>query len=369
MGAGQHTEEAKRLLDLARSAPAEGRGALFSGVVDFLEREDAQLAPRERAIISDILRHLVHDVEMSIRRQLADRLAAAESAPRELVVLLANDRIEVAYPVLTASPVLKEPDLLDIVRRRTAQHQLAVALRRDISARLSEALIATGNEDVIVTLLENPDAELTPRALSRLVMESERIDRYRRPLLHRSDLPPDLARRMYAWVSDALRTYIAERFSLARDILDESLRASRDAALSEALARAQPSQRLIDKLHGAGDLGPPFLIKALMRGDVPLFEVAFAKLLGTDVPVTRRILYEASGEGLAVACKAVGIDRSVFNTLFRLTRKARGEPEALTNDQARRIQALFESLSRAGAAQTILSWANHPGAVGNARHH
>ena len=367
MGAGQHTDEAKRLLELARKAPAEGRGELFTGVVAFLEREDGNLGPRERAIASDILRYLVHDVEMAIRRQLAERLAGQNVAPRELVVLLANDRIEVAYPILTLSPVLKEPDLLEIVRVRTAQHRLAVALRRDISARLSEALIATGNEDVIATLLDNPHANIPPSALSRLVSESERVDRYRRPLLHRSDLPPDLARRMYAWVSDALRSYIVERYSLDREGLDAALRASRDAALSEAMARLQPSQRLIDKLHGAGDLGPPFLIKALMRGEVGVFDVAFAKLMGTDVALARRILYEPTGEGLAVACKAVGIDRSVFNTLFRLTRKARGEPEALARDQATRIHALFETLNRTGAAQTIGRWAADPEAIGRAR--
>ena len=57
---------------------------------------------------------------------------------------------------------------------------------------------------MIVTLLCNQSANFSQEVLAHLVEESERVDRYQRPLLHRQELPAQLAKKMYGWVSDAL---------------------------------------------------------------------------------------------------------------------------------------------------------------------
>ena len=65
----------------------------------------------------DIMRQLTHEVEMSLRIRLAERLVAQKgNAQHDLVVVLANDRIEVAHPMLVASEVLDDEDLIEIVQ-------------------------------------------------------------------------------------------------------------------------------------------------------------------------------------------------------------------------------------------------------------
>lgn len=54
---------------------------------------DKHLSERERSLMTEISNDLIHDVEMAVRRALAERLALKENAPHELVGILANDEI------------------------------------------------------------------------------------------------------------------------------------------------------------------------------------------------------------------------------------------------------------------------------------
>ena len=152
------------------------------------------------------MRQLIHDVEVSVRRALAERLSEQPLAPHELVIALANDEIEVAHPLLVNSDVLQDLELIEIIRNRTLEHQLAIGIRKSVSEEVTDALIATDSVDVIKTLLENHHAKISQRTMEYLVEQSQRVDTYQNPLLRRPDLDTTLAKRMYWWVSAALRT-------------------------------------------------------------------------------------------------------------------------------------------------------------------
>jgi len=138
--------ETKLLFELARDKTAQGRKALLATVHDlFLVRGDT-LTDRERFLMNDILRNLVKDVEDTVRRALADQLAKRKDAPRDVVLSLANDKIEVAYPILLQSQVLRDLELVEIIHHRTLEYQLAIAMRETVSETVSEALVATGGD-------------------------------------------------------------------------------------------------------------------------------------------------------------------------------------------------------------------------------
>lgn len=185
------------LFALARSKSKDDRRELFDTVRDLFFDTGEALNDRERALMGDILRRLVKDVEVSVRRNLAERLAQDPRSPHELVKAMANDGIEAAYPLLIASEVLADADLIEIVRHRTQSHQLAIASRRALSPDLSEALVHTGNEDVIVALLENNGAKLSAATMEYLAEQARAVDRFQEPLVHRADLPRELARSMF----------------------------------------------------------------------------------------------------------------------------------------------------------------------------
>jgi hypothetical protein len=44
-----------------------------------------------------------------------------------------------------------------------------------------------------------------------------------------------------------------------------------------------------------------------------------------------------------MACRAAGIDRAVFATVFNLSRKARNIPASLTSEQRAEVEAIFNA--------------------------
>ena len=110
----------------------------MDAVSDLFCDNQTVLSDRERALMTDILHQLVHDVEMTVRRALAERLAMLPSAPRELIVELANDQIEVAHPILMGSNVLHDTDLVEIIHGALRRHQLAIAMRKNINESVTD---------------------------------------------------------------------------------------------------------------------------------------------------------------------------------------------------------------------------------------
>jgi len=211
------------LLALARDRSIDGRTRLVQIVGDLFFDSGRVLSDRERSHMTEILRQLIHDVEKSVRRAVADRLASEAKAPSDLVVALANDEIEVAYPILTESAVLQDIELIEVMAHRSMKHQLAISIRESLSETVSGALVDTGDIDVIKSLLENASAAISQKTMEYLVEESQRVDAYRNPLVHRHDLNPALAKRLYWWVSAALRNHILETYKIDPTELEETI--------------------------------------------------------------------------------------------------------------------------------------------------
>ena len=138
----QHRQsEMERLCKLAETETPKDRAQLFGELSQIFIDSDKTLADKERQLMSDVLGTLIHDIEMEIRQDLAHRLADLPSAPRELAVMLANDEIDVARPLLTKSGVLSDPDLVEIIEQRTKEHRLAIALQKPLGERVTDAIL------------------------------------------------------------------------------------------------------------------------------------------------------------------------------------------------------------------------------------
>jgi len=84
-----------------------------------------------------------------------------------------------------------------------------------------------------------------------------------------------------------------------------------------------------------------------------LFDLGFARLVGLDAPHFRKIFYQQDVRAVALACHGAGLDRSVFATVFNLSRQAHGMPHHLnTADQGVAAQ-VFKQLSRQRALDEL----------------
>ena len=351
------------LLKMAQDRSVQGRKALVNSISDLFSDRASALSEREHALMNDILAKLLREFEMSVRQELAERLSARENAPHELIVALANDEIEVARPILLESMVLQTAELVEIIKNRTREHQLAIAMRRSVNEIISDALVETGDNDVITALLQNDHAEITEATLIYLVDEARRVDSYQEPLVRRHDLPAALARKMCLWVSAALRSHILDRFEIDPGALDDDLEVVSTAAAEAAGKASQdvqaPAETLAKHLAVRDKINPDILIQTLRRGEIGLFEALFGQTSGLTSPRLQRVLYESSGKDLAVACRALGIGRSHFSVLFLLTRKGSGGREVADPRDVARVMTYFDRMDPEGAATVLKQWQRH----------
>lgn len=345
-----------RLLELARDRAPGSRAHIIESIGTFVVDPTQAQNSREREIATDILRQLLRDAEMSVRRQLAERLAAEPSAPLDLVIQLASDEVEVARPVLLESLALRDADLLEVIEQRTLQHRLAIAMRRQVSEEVCTALVDAGEPDVARTLLENPGARIGRNSFEKLVDRSRVEAPLQEPLVRRGDLDPILAMRMYAWVSVALRRYIVRNFDVDPTLLDDAIRESLDTVASEHTKRhaeGTPTERIADGLADAHADNPSVLIELLRAGEIGLFEAMFARITSLKPMLARRALYEPGGRALAIACRASAIDKPVYAAIFLLARQARPGDKSVDPNELPAALAFFDSVDPDVARRTL----------------
>ncbi len=353
------SKELQDLLLLAKSKSAEDRARLVENITDFFLSDEGRLSEHERALMSDILGKLIGQVEQDIRKELANTMAATGLELPEIAKMLASDEIEIARPILENSALLKDPELIEIIRMRTDEHRMAIAMRDDVSEQVSNALIEYGSEDVLEALLNNHDAQLNKRAMEYLVAESRRVDRFQEPLLHRSDLPPELAYKMYWWVSAALRKRILSSFQVDPVLLEQAVKKAAQAAMVDrgddqsAYIRAQ---RLVRRMHEGGELTVQFLLNTLRQQRVAVFVAGLAELAGISFRTAWRIFSDKGGESFAVLAKAIGVERNQFTSIYLLVVQAREGGAAKTPGVLKDILALFDATSEVNAKGALQVW-------------
>jgi uncharacterized protein (DUF2336 family) len=349
--------DTQHLFDLARDKSVAGRQALTATVTDLFFASGEVLTDRERALMTEILRQLIHDVESSVRRALAERLSREKDAPHDLVLALARDEIDVAHPILLNSTVLCDEELIEIVLHRTLEHQLAIAMRKLVSEPVSDALVQSENQDVVKTLLENHGARISAATMAYLVEQSKRIDTYQNPLLCRPELGVDLARRMYWWVSAALRQHILANFPVQPSDFDAALEGTIIELVAHgALPEERKSVELAEAVVQEEAVTPGLLIQALRQGEIALFEALFSRLTGVRLTLIRRLLFERGGQGLAIACRGLGMAPPVFNSIFLLSRKARPNEPPPSRSEVREIMEFYQNIALPAAVQLLKSW-------------
>ncbi len=349
---------------LARDRSSEGRSALVKTVSHLYFDKPQDLTEREIALMTEILRQLIHDVELSIRRGLAERLAAKPDADRELLSALANDEIEVAHPILVGSQLLEDSELIEVIQNRTKEHQLAIAMRATVNEPVSDALVQQGHESVIKALLENDGARIAEETMAQIAELARTAVGIQAPLLGRTDLGADLAKRMYWWVSAALRQHILDNFPVEPEALEgqieETVRDLIRDTHREAERAAERRRTLVEQLHEAGALGPKLMIQVLREGEVRLFEAMFARLAQLDETLIKRILYEPGGKGLAVTCKGIGIEKPDFASLFLLSRQGRPGDKLVDPSELSGALSVYDFVDRETSARVLARWRLDP---------
>ena len=347
-----------RLAQLAMN-PKSGasREEIYLAVASLYRIQGAGLNQRERDLMREILRRLTLDVEMAIRVALAQRLAEDTTAPHDLILMLVDDTVEVARPLILNSPLLTETDVLRLIAHADVGHLEAVAGRPNIGTPVTAELARSNHESVLVALVRNATAKISEGTYKSLVEKSRALTGLQEPLIRRPDLPPQLANDMCDWVSDALKSFIVTHYQMppksVQAAITDAVQVVRSPAAAPADQPADSAQKLIDKLSSSGQLKTGFLMRVLSQGQMDLFDLAFSRLLGMELKLFRTAFYNGGARAVALSCRAVGIDRAVFATVFNLSRQGRRMPLVLTNSDNAAVDSIFGEMTRQAATAEL----------------
>lgn len=343
------------LIALAEETSSEKRRTLLRELTDHFFGA-APASATETDLYGDVLCKLAADMEVAVRQELAGRFAASPTAPRNLIRRLASDEAAVADPVLRASPVLTEDDLLHVVRSKGQAHLRAVSARETVSEAISDVIVERGDDETLGALLGNEGASLSRKATETAVERAKANPALHAATVERASLPPDLLNEMYFVVEARLRTRILEQNARMDPALLESALSAGRARLAE-VDGALPADysaclAYVEEMRAAGQLTPQMLARFLRSGSKTSFLIALSQLADVDFHTARGIVERQDLDALAVICRAADLDRALFLTYAVVLLNTDGDAMGKAHAYAR----MYADLSRDAALRTLRFW-------------
>lgn len=271
---------------------------------------ESLVAAGQEELVSAVLGLLARDVARCVREALAETVATNPHLPRELALVLANDEITIARPVLAGSPVLEDQDLLQIVRTHATQYALAVAARSTLSQSVTEALVDTGQEEVVRAVVDNAGAAFSPTLLRRVARQWAHDPAVQERLVRRPALPFELIEQMVEAIGQRLEIDLIRSRSISTEEARELMRATRERAAIAIAARDRDErglERSMRERRARGELVPDSLISMLRDGDVASFELGLAVLADVEPHRARQLIYHDDRRHLAALCLRAGV--------------------------------------------------------------
>ncbi len=305
-------QHANRLL--ADDRDDEVRCELAAKIARIVPDLDPNEADRVRDLAIEVLEKLAADHLPRVRQIVAEEIKHSNRVPRAVVQRLARD-VEsiVAAPVLEYSPLLSDQDLIEIVASGAASGALqAVARRRNVSAPVSDAVVATLDIPAVAALLVNPSAQIREEALDRIIENAEGIEDWHRPLVVRSDLSLRAVRRIAGFVALALLEILEQRTGLDARTSAEIKKRVRERIQAEDLSEdsaqrtAQAKERVAQALR-AGHLDDEFVANAIEANDRAGVVHALAELMKVAPFAVERVLAARSGKGATALVWKAGL--------------------------------------------------------------
>jgi uncharacterized protein (DUF2336 family) len=302
----------RQFLHWVRNAPASERADATSALARAYLHSN--LSPDDLGAAEGAMTILLDDPSPLVRRALAEALACSEKAPPAIIHSLAADQPEIAALVLARSPLFVDADLVDATARGVAGLQIAIARRKALPSPVSAALAEIGSAEACLELLENPRARIVAFSLDRIVARHGHLSAIRNVLLERADLPAATRQALVVKLSATLAEFISARDWLA----EERARSITKEACEKAtvtLAAASPDtevRALVRHLRGSGQLTAGLLLRALLSGNVALFEEALVELSGLPDARVAAIVHDKWGGGFRALYDKAGLPASVY---------------------------------------------------------
>src|ERR1700758_547323 len=274
----------------------------------------SDLTPDDRAAAEGALLMQLDDPSALVRQAMAEAFARSTEAPAAIVRALSLDQPSVALPILEHSPLLIDADLVDIVAIGDCQTQCAIARRVKLPMSVCAAIAEVGSAAAALELIENPYAELAPFSWDRIVERHGHLAAIRESMLVLEDLPAATRVALVAKLSDTLAQFVVARNWLSADRAGRIASEARERSTVNIAARSygDDMRGLVKHLRATGQLNAGLILRALLSGNLELFDTAMSELSGLPLARVSALLHDRGGASLNALLIRAGLPESTF---------------------------------------------------------
>ena len=283
---------------LVADPSADVRAVTAAKVAKTLDKKE--LSPNEKSIAEDVIRIMVHDAEVIVRKTLADNLKDNPYIPHDVAKILARDIEEVAVPIIRSSQVFTSDDLIEIIEMNSEPKTIAVASRITVAPEVASIIGEKGTEKALATLIANEGADILVPTFNRMIERFPKSEIVQMPLVKRVKLPVAVAEKLVNIVSDEIRQTLVTRHDLPEDIVSDIIVRAREETTIRISASSDVDdlQKMISGMNKCNRLTPSIIIRAICMGDIKFFEYSMAELSGLPILNCRALIHDAGELGL-----------------------------------------------------------------------
>jgi uncharacterized protein (DUF2336 family) len=340
------------LEDVVRHGSTARRAEMLRRITALFVEGASRFNSEHVQLFGDVLTRLSADVDAQSRLELADRLAAIRNAPPDLVRRLAeDDDVAVARAVLKRSPQLDERDLAEIAQSSSQAHLVALSKRKAIGATVTDILVERGERDVLRSVAENPDAQLSPASFAVLIERAVQDAALAEKVGLRPDIPPRLLRDLLLKTTPTVQRRLLA--SAKPEIQSEIRRVLSEAATADTVPRDySAAERAIRELHEQDRLDEARIVDFANQRQYQELVAGLAALCEVSVNVVDRLMTSDRPDPILILCKAAGWGWATVRAIMA----AIPQGPAKSSTELDAAFANFERLSPTTAQRVMRFW-------------
>jgi uncharacterized protein (DUF2336 family) len=344
------------LEEIVQHGDPKRRGEAVRKISDLFLAGASQFQPDHVALFDGILTSLVPQTEVEARCALAERLSELDNAPPQLVALLVfDDEIMIAGPLLRRSPVIHEATLVELAKLKGQPHLMAISDRPTVSPPVTDVIVRRGDRDVVRRIAGNAGANFSHLGYAGLIRRAGDDGVLAVTVGQRSDLSPP-----------QLKDLLARSVEVVRRRLFEAVGAPQRAAINKMMAELSGSpkhlaitrdfataQRAVLKLQQADDLNEGALLRFARAHQYEETAAALSSLSGVRIATVDQLLKGDRDDPILILGKSIGISWATVRALMALRLGPGRTPAAPDVEEARQN---FERLVPATAQRVLTFW-------------
>jgi uncharacterized protein (DUF2336 family) len=341
--------------EIVKNGTAERRAEAIERISGLFLEGAAHFETQHVALFDDILVSLVPKTEIETRVDLAERLSKLDNAPPTLVKQLAHDNeIKIAGPILSNSPLLDDPTLVDIARDKGQDHLAAISGRPTLSPSVTDVIVRRGDREVVRSVAANAGAQFSDDGYSGLIKRAGDDGVLALTVGQREDIP-----------AASLKQLLTKSVDIVRRRLFDTAKPKQKAAINQAMIEIsaapkapQPrdfeaAQRAILGLHEAGELNEAALLAFAKQHKYEESIAAFAALTGMRLSVVNQLAMGDRYDPVLLLGKSIGLEWATVRALIVLKFGPGRVPAGPDIEDAR---LNYDRLSPATAQRVLTFW-------------